>query len=427
MTQVTTSHRADRSNLPAKLPQARDVGFGHAWASTVLAGTLGFISFWLVFSIVVTAIAGVVTVVIPVLMAVLLALFLRWASAVHRDRLVQLLGVDLTLSTIPIRGSFMGRARTILTTRSTWRQLTYHSLVGLLDFVTMLIVCSVAGAGLALAVGSLLDGISVSALRGWGTGAVLLRIATVLVGLFLLAASFWLARLATLIDVGFAAMLLGPSQTDELNDRVEELAVSRAGVLDSAASERRRIERDLHDGTQQRLTSLAMNLGIAKSTLKDVPQPARQAIEDAHEEAKQALAELRMVVRGLHPAVLDDRGLDAALSGIVARCPIPVDLSVELPIRPSRTIESVAYFVVSEALTNIMKHSGASQVTISIDGDDRWMWIRIADNGIGGADLAAGTGLAGLQQRVNGADGSFLIDSPEGGPTVLIVELPCAS
>lgn len=427
MNQVASAQRTDRSTSPAVLPQARDLRMGQAWASMMLAGILGFISFGLIFAIVVTAVAGAITVVIPVLMTVLLALFLRWASAVHRARFAQLLGVDLPLSTIPTRGSFIGRARTILTTRSTWRQVSYHSLVGLLNWITMLIVATVGGAGLALIVGSALNWLPIAAFNGWTVGAVLLRLVALIVGVGLLLASSWLARLATLIDLGFAAMLLGRSQTDELSDRVEQLSVSRAGVLDSAASERRRIERDLHDGTQQRLTSLAMNLGIAKATLKDVPQPARQAIIDAHEEAKQALAELRMVVRGLHPAVLDDRGLDAALSGIVARCPIPVELSVELPTRPSRTIESVAYFVVSEALTNIMKHSGASQVTISIDGDATWMWIRIADNGSGGADLAGGTGLAGLRQRVTGADGTFLIDSPEGGPTVLVVELPCAS
>jgi signal transduction histidine kinase len=203
-------------------------------------------------------------------------------------------------------------------------------------------------------------------------------------------------------------------------------------VIDAADAERRRIERDLHDGTQQRLVSLAMNLGMTRTTLTDVPEPVRVAIEQAHDEAKLALSELRDFVRGLHPAVLDDLGLDAALSGIAARSAIPVRLMVELPVRPPRAVETVAYFVVSEALTNAAKHSGATVVDVVVEytapddtAHDNLLRVIVSDNGTGGADPARGTGLQGLSQRIRALDGLLTVQSPQGGPTVLVADLPC--
>jgi signal transduction histidine kinase len=207
---------------------------------------------------------------------------------------------------------------------------------------------------------------------------------------------------------------------------VETLRETRAGVVDAADAERRRIERDLHDGAQQRLVSLAMNLGIAKATLTDLPDEAREMIADAHEEAKAALAEIRHLVRGLHPAVLEDRGLDAALSGIAARMPIPVRLTVDVPQRPSPTVEAVAYFVVSEGLANISKHAHASQAEVSVERAGDVLQVIVTDDGVGGADPARGTGLAGLAKRAQSVDGTFDISSPPGGPTLIAVELPCA-
>jgi signal transduction histidine kinase len=213
----------------------------------------------------------------------------------------------------------------------------------------------------------------------------------------------------------------------ELERKVESLAESRAGVVDAADAERRRIERDLHDGAQQRLVSLAMNLGLARSTLTDVPEPVRQIIVEAHEEAKEALAELRNLVRGLHPAVLEDRGLDAALSGIAARAPLPVRVQVAVSDRASPTVEAVAYFVVSECLTNIARHSAATQAEIDVRRSGDALVVRVTDNGIGGADPVRGTGLASLARRASSVDGSLQIESPAGGPTVIAVELPCES
>jgi signal transduction histidine kinase len=262
-----------------------------------------------------------------------------------------------------------------------------------------------------------------AALSGSPKGRVL---ATAL-GVALLLAAPVVAGLVTWLDRMATTALLGPSRSVELERRVETLAQSRAGVVDAADAERRRIERDLHDGAQQRLVSLAMNLGIARATLTDLPAEAQQVIVAAHDEAKEALAELRSLVRGLHPAVLNDRGLDAALSGIAARAPLPVELKVDMEERASPTVEAVAYFVVSECLTNIARHSNARQATIDVRRTGSMLRIEVTDDGVGGADPARGTGLASLVQRARSVDGSLRLDSPAGGPTVITAELPCES
>ena len=197
-------------------------------------------------------------------------------------------------------------------------------------------------------------------------------------------------------------------------------------MVDAAEAERRRIERDLHDGAQQRLVALAMELGRAKSKFADDVDAARELVDQAHAEAKAALTELRDLVRGVHPPVLTDRGLDAALSGLAARCPVPVEVHVEAPVRPKASVEAVAYFVVAEALTNVAKHSRASHANVVVEGHGYpgTLSIVISDDGIGGAD-PGGAGLAGLADRVAGVDGTLTVESPSGGPTIISAVLPC--
>jgi signal transduction histidine kinase len=230
----------------------------------------------------------------------------------------------------------------------------------------------------------------------------------------------------TTVEGALAKAMLGVSAA-ELAKRVDELEGSRAAVVDAAEAERRRIERDLHDGAQQRLVSLAMNLGRARARYEDDPEAARLLLDEAHADAKHALVELRDLARGLHPAVLTDRGLDAALSGLAGRSPVPVTLDVAVEPRCNPTIEAIAYFVVSEALANVAKHSGASRADVAVrrSGDRLHLWI--TDDGVGGAVAHHGSGLAGLADRVGGVDGTLHIDSPIGGPTHLKVELPCES
>jgi signal transduction histidine kinase len=304
---------------------------------------------------------------------------------------------------------------------ATWRQLGFHLLA---------IVTGVVGGGLvaacwlapAAAIGYLAAGHPPAA------GA-----AAVAAAAGLLLAAPWVARQVTRADAASARALLGPGRSEELAQRVESLARSRADVVAAADAERRRIERDLHDGAQQRLVSLAMSLGMARERFADAPEPVRRAIADAHDEAVLALSELREFIRGLHPAVLNDRGLDAALSGLAARAPLPVRLRVDVPRPASPSVEAVAYFIVSEALTNVAKHAQATQAEVTVTRDGDVLRIAVTDDGSGGAapaegdDAGAGTGLRGLVQRAAAVDGTLTIDSPPGGPTVIAAELPCES
>jgi signal transduction histidine kinase len=244
-------------------------------------------------------------------------------------------------------------------------------------------------------------------------------------GIVLLAVAPQFTAVVAALDTRAARALLGPSRAEELEHRVAHLTQTRTGAVDAADAERRRLERDLHDGAQQRLVALAMNLGMARVQAQTAEQ-AHEALAEAHEDAKAALAELRNLVRGLHPVVLEDRGLDAALSGVAARLPIPVRLTVDLPRRPSPAIEAVAYFVVSESLTNITKHAQASQAEVVVQRAGDRLHIIVSDDGAGGADPARGTGLAGLAKRAASVDGTFEIASPPGGPTLITVDLPCA-
>lgn len=262
--------------------------------------------------------------------------------------------------------------------------------------------------------------------RGYTTTAAYLTMA----GLVALAAVPGLAAGLVRLEILVGRAVLGVSRSDELARRVEDLTASRAGAVDAADAERRRIERDLHDGAQQRLVSLALNLGLAKATLTDLPPEAQEVIDAAHREAKDAIEELNSLVRGLHPAVLDELGLDAALSGLAARAPLPVrlrvDLPPDLPQRTAPAVEAVAYFVVSEALTNIAKHAReATRAEVTVTRFGEILRVVIADDGVGGADPSKGSGLKGLAQRVRSVDGTFRMSSPVGGPTMMSVELPC--
>ena len=359
-------------------------------------------------------------------------------TRIQRHRLRATAGVVIPPQpAIPNRLSREGIV-TAARSQATWRQLSYHLLAG-----PMLAAAGVAAFGMWLA-GVLWTLVYAYAWRlppyallsrgqrpggpsnnlPWMLGIPVDAYLTAF-GIVLLLAAPWVTTGVAALDARAARALLGPSRAEELEHRVEQLAQTRAGVVDAADAERRRLERDLHDGTQQRLVSLAMNLGMARAHAATAEE-AQDAIADAHEEAKAAVVELRNLIRGLHPPVLEDRGLDAALSGVVARMPIPVRLTVDVPRRPPPTVEAVAYFVVSEGLTNITKHAQASQAEVFVQRSGNRLHVIISDDGVGGADPARGTGLAGLAKRASSVDGTFDIASPSGGPTLLTVDLPCA-
>ncbi|MGW1157124.1 sensor histidine kinase [Streptomyces sp. NPDC002513] len=232
----------------------------------------------------------------------------------------------------------------------------------------------------------------------------------------------FLARGLTNVDRAMVRGLLSPS--DELERRIAELESDRGVVVDTAAADLRRIERDLHDGAQARLVNLAMGLGLAKEKLLEDPDSAAAMVEEAHGEVKLALQELRDLARGIHPAVLTDRGLDAALSAVATRCTVPVTVTVGLDRRPAAAIEGIAYFTVSELLQNVSKHSGAKSASVDVWRAEKRLLIQVRDDGHGGARLDGGTGMAGLAERLGAVDGLFVVDSPVGGPTTVTAELP---
>ncbi|MFD5801818.1 sensor histidine kinase [Streptomyces sp. NPDC127020] len=232
----------------------------------------------------------------------------------------------------------------------------------------------------------------------------------------------FIARGLANADRAMVRALLSPS--DELERRIAELESDRGVVVDTAAADLRRIERDLHDGAQARLVNLAMGLGLAKEKLLEDPDAAAAMVDEAHGEVKLALQELRDLARGIHPAVLTDRGLDAALSSVASRCTVPVRVTVDLAERPAAAIEGIAYFTVSELLQNVSKHSGARSASVEVWRSSDRLLIQVGDDGQGGARLDAGTGMKGLADRLSAVDGLFVVDSPEGGPTAITAELP---
>jgi signal transduction histidine kinase len=375
---------------------------------SLLDGPVG--GWWLAVFYVVVAAAG----------PVLLLWAVRGLGALQRARFRAVLGVEIPAPPRAAAGGWALRPFWAWRAPATWRQLGYHLLA---------LVGGTAGGALVAACWSApvlavayLAGLWADAPRlGVGLGAAALSVV-------LLAAAPEVARGVARADEAAGRALLGPSRGEELALRVETLARSRAEIVAATDAERRRIERDLHDGTQRRLVSLAMQLGMARAGLSDAPEPVRQVVEQAHDEATEALAELRQLVRGLHPAVLDDRGLDAALSGIAATAPLPVRLRVDVATRCAPAVEAVAYFVVSEALTNVAKHAEAGRAEVTAERAGDRLRVVVADDGRGGATLdGGGTGLRGLAQRAAAVDGTLAVESPPGGPTTITVELPCGS
>jgi signal transduction histidine kinase len=228
-------------------------------------------------------------------------------------------------------------------------------------------------------------------------------------------------------DATLARWLLGPTERSRLARRVDELAETRAVSVDTQAAELRRIERDLHDGVQARLVALGMSLGMAEEVVASDPAAARELLAEAKLATGTALAELRDVVRGIHPPVLADRGLDGAVRALALATPVPTEVETELGGRLPPPVESAAYFAVAEALTNVIKHSRASRCWVHIRRAGGSLEIVVGDDGAGGADPARGSGLEGIRRRLAPFDGTLHLDSPPGGPTMLTMELPCES
>src|SRR3984957_9830194 len=352
-----------------------------------------------------------------------------WFSRAERARFALLLGVRIPAWPAGTRAGYrwglVPRWR-LFTERATWGEIGYAFLRLPVSAVSVTVSIGVWALGLTMLTLPFYNHHLPSG--GARLGDTVLRGSAVTwvsaIGLAVVIAAPQLTRGLATADAAMSRWLLGPPS--DLAARVSELEISRERVVDAAEGERRRIERDLHDGAQQRLVSLAMELGRAQAKFADDPEGARVLVDQAHAQAKEALTELRNLVRGVHPPVLTERGLDAALSGLAALCPIPVDVHVDVPVRPRSAVEAVAYFMVAEALTNVAKHSRASQAKVVVEGHGYpgTLTVMISDDGIGGAD-PGGSGLAGLADRVSGVDGRLSVESPSGGPTIIAAELPC--
>jgi signal transduction histidine kinase len=322
--------------------------------------------------------------------------------------------------------------RAWLTTRlreqATWREFGYALLfagllwpVDALAFVVALIV-PLSMVATPLLMGTVGHGHEAKVLKQWTVTTWPTAWGVAVLGLLLMGLGAYVLGVTAGARAELTRLLIA-SQEGELGAAVVELARSRARLVDAFEAERRRIERDLHDGAQQRLVAMTMTLGLAR--LDAPPGPLADQLAKAHEEAGKALAELRELIHGIHPKVLTDYGLHAAVADAADRSAVPVDVDLDLPGRPPRAVESAAYFVVCEALANVARHSGADRARVSGGHRDGRLVVEVRDDGRGGADPATGSGLIGLADRVSVLDGRLALTSPPGGPTLLRVEFPC--
>ena len=372
----------------------------------------------------------------------------RQLANLHRRLARQWAGVDIPepyrrTGTDPLRPDSPADAwrayLAVLTDPATWRdlawlpaQLTAGFVLGVLP--AALIVYGLEGAaGVSLLLFGLLGNYGYGAT--WMLDTLPVALLTVPQGLTLLGIGVVAAPDVQRWHFVAARWLLGPTggavRAGELEERVRHLADTRADAVDASAAELRRIERDLHDGPQARLAGLGMSIGLAAELMDRDPEAARRLLAEARETSGLALGELRELVRGIHPPVLAERGLDGAVRALALSLPLPVDVAVALPGRPAGPVESAVYFAVAEVLANAVKHARASRVSVRLAHAAGTLTVVVSDDGAGGApepdgDVARGGGLAGIGRRLAAFDGTMSVASPPGGPTVVTLELPCA-
>ena len=361
----------------------------------------------------------------------------RWLADWHRRWAAQRLGEPVVRPYLPVPdGSWLVQVRVILRDPASWRDCAWLAV----NSVTWWLSCGLSLVfflgGIFYLIFPLLYAVTPrqvfqSPLGFYQLHSVPESVTLVPVGLaFLVLWYLTSVRLANL-NAWLIRWLLAPTEQAALRARVQQLAVSRAETVDAQASELRRIERDLHDGAQARLVSLGMSLGLAEELMADNPRAAQRLLSEARQSTSSALAELRDLVRGIHPPVLADRGLDGAIRALALVNPVPTTVEVDLPGRLPAATESAAYFAVAEALANAIKHANARRIRITLalispDAGAAVLAMLVSDDGHGGARIDKGTGLRGIERRLAAFDGTLTIDSPAGGPTDVRMTLPCA-
>ncbi|MGI8334898.1 sensor histidine kinase [Actinomadura scrupuli] len=321
------------------------------------------------------------------------------------------------------------RCKWLLSDPASWRDLLWTLVnvpvglvLGLLP--ACLVVYGLEGILVAPWVGYLADGYGYGPmwpLSDYGVLALLSVPLGALLTIFGLWSGPWILRGHAL----FTRSLLAPTRQAELASRVRRLTETRSDAVDAQAAELRRIERDLHDGAQARLAALGMSIGLAEDLMTKDPETAQRLLAEAREASGVALSELRDLVRGIHPPVLAERGLDGAVRALALALPLPVDVDIELPGRLQAPVESAAYFAVAEAFANVVKHSAAGNAWVRLRHEGGVLSMVVGDDGIGGAESGSGTGLRGIERRLAAFDGTIAMTSPVGGPTVVTMELPC--
>ncbi|WP_029108185.1 sensor histidine kinase [Mycobacterium sp. URHD0025] len=405
-------------------------------ASMITGAALALVWFWIPLSILVIGVSSIPSVIGFLLAGVVFIYLMRGVEWVERARSEAVfgLGIGIPPRRLSPHTGFQGWAHQLwldISSTRFWKGFCHHYLRMAYDMLA-------TGLAFALLAFAFLGPAAAVAIRQSDDDAGLMFVSPPIAWLLAIVAVIAAAAIlifAPAVDVAIDRWLLPPSSTAALEHQVNALADARQGAVSSAQTERHRIERDLHDSVQPRLVSLAMTIGLAQTKLDSDPPAAKALIAEAHDDAKSALVELRNVVRGIAPTILSDRGLDAALSSVVQRAEtsgVPTTLHIELPHRLPDEVESVAYFVVAEALTNIAKHANASQavVTVRLDDTANVLYVSVFDDGQGGAVIDAGenaTGLRGLDERVRAAGGTFGVSSPATGPTIVTAVLPCGS
>lgn len=390
-------------------------------ATSFVFGLFNFVTLLVMFTV--GSSLAIVVIGIPILVATFA--LVMYLAQLERSRIRVFQGVNIPspYRDVSINGNFFSRVWRFGRTAALWRDAAFMFLlfpIGIVSLVIVSLPFSFLFAPLVPLFGGEVD------ILFWNVNSFGESLFGLVVFAILLVPMSIVINLAAHVHVELAQRFLGSSVEEVLTERVEELTESRSAVMRAMHLERRRIERDLHDGAQQRLVSLAMELGLAREKMDTDVEGARKLIEESHEDAKLVLQELRELVRGIHPAVLTDRGLDAAISAVAGRSRIPVEVEVELEGRQPDEVEGTAYFVVVEALTNIAKHSQATEANVNIKRESGWLMVTVEDNGRGGANPEDGSGLRGLRDRILALDGTFDLESPVGKRTKILVEIPCA-
>jgi signal transduction histidine kinase len=371
----------------------------------------------------------VVTIGIPLTVATVPAM--HWIADLHRAWSAQVMGIPIARPYRPaVEGGMITRLRAMATDRANYRDLLWVLVDGTAGvFLCLLPVSFLLSAAWYAILPALIAGLPHVFQSNFGIFTIDSVGSAFTFGYPLGILSFALFWVTTRpVMRGYAKMtrsLLAPTEKATLANRISQLTESRAETVDTQAAELRRIERDLHDGAQARLVSLGMSLGMAESLLASDPNAAQELLAEARESTGLALSELRDLVRGIHPPVLADRGLDGAVRALAMACPLPVEVTVQLSGRPPAPVESAMYFAVAETLTNVAKHSGATSAWIRVTHTDGRLGVMVGDDGRGGATGEQGGGLHGIERRLAAFDGTMMIASPVGGPTIVTMELPC--